>query len=235
MKAILITGAARRLGLGIAQGLAKAGYHIALHYHTSENLTARASRSLRNLGVRCELFPCDLADEEAVQQLIPRVRKVFPGLCGLVNNASLFIRSDVKTTGGGLLDQLWKVNLKAPFLLSTSFSQECKRGSIINILDAKIGKQVFNYAAYYVTKSGLAAFTKLAARELGPRIRVNAVAPGPILAPPGEDAGYLKTLAGRTPLRRRGKVTDISQAVVFLMTNQYVTGQILYVDGGQHL
>jgi NAD(P)-dependent dehydrogenase (short-subunit alcohol dehydrogenase family) len=158
-----------------------------------------------------------------------------PGLSLLINNASIFERADIKSTDAGFLARHLAINLQAPFLLTRDFARHCKKGSIINLLDAKLDKHIFNYAAYYLTKTGLAELTRLAAREFGPRIRVNGIAPGPILPAAGETRRSLVEKARALPLQRPGSVRDICAAVEFLLKNDYLTGQILYIDGGQNL
>jgi NAD(P)-dependent dehydrogenase (short-subunit alcohol dehydrogenase family) len=127
------------------------------------------------------------------------------------------------------------VNLKAPLLLMRDFGRAVESGQIINLLDTRIQSWRSTYLAYSVSKMALADLTRMAARELGPDIRVNGICPGLVLEPPGADAGYLERLASHIPLRRRGGVEDIVGAVLYLVEHEFVTGQLMYVDGGEQL
>ena len=234
-RAVLITGGSQRIGQAIALALAGRGFDIALHYnHSKKEALALAAQILRK-GVRCELFACDLTKEFQVLLLLEKVYKKFPQLNLLINNASIFLPSEIGHRGLKLLDEHWSVNFKAPFILSGEFARLCRSGQIINILDTKVVKNKTAHAGYLVSKKALHELTKMAAVEWAPRIRVNAVAPGIILPPSGKGKDYLAKRAKQIPLQKQGDVRYITQSIEFLIDNEFVTGQVIFADGGEHL
>ncbi|MFW6066517.1 MAG: SDR family oxidoreductase [Planctomycetota bacterium] len=233
--AALVTGGAKRLGRAIALALARDGYDVAVHYNRSAEPAEQLAEEIRRLGRRCETFQCELADAPAVEELAAKVHRAFPGWCVLVNNASLFERGSLAETDEQLFDRLIAVNLKAPLFLSKKFAALRERGQIVNMLDTKVSEDLSSYSAYVITKKALRDLTRLAAKELAPDIRVNGVCPGLILPPPGEDQGYLEKLVSRVALARSGNADDITSAVLYLLHNDYITGQCLFIDGGEHL
>lgn len=231
----LVTGAARRIGRAIALELASLGYSIALHYHHSKEQAEVSAAEIRQKGVRCELFSCDLSDETQTSNLTAKVFKKFPSLNLLVNSASLFERSEFAVKDLKLFNDHFAINLKAPFILSCDFFRLCKKGQIINLLDANIVKNQTSHVAYLLTKKSLADMTKLAAVAFAPHIRVNGIAPGLILPARGETAESLDRMARKIPLKRKGDILTITQSIKFLIENDYLTGQIIFNDGGEHL
>ena len=196
-----------------------------------------AGRIRENGGV-CETFSCDLRDERAVSNLTGRVLQKFSRLDVLVNNASIFEPSSLKTDERDAMKRHFAVNFYAPYLLMRSFARRAKEGNIVNILDAHVVRDRAAHAAYLLSKKALGELTVMAAVEFAPAIRVNAVAPGLIL-PPARPAGWrtgpLERLAQDVPLKRKGAAANVTDAVLFLLANDYVTGQVIYVDGGKHL
>ncbi len=233
--AVLITGGSRRIGKGLAMGLAQEGYAIALHYHTSDKDALASAAEISALGVRCEIFKCDLSRQSSVTSLIPAVLKKIPDVQVLINNASIFERASLTATSTEQFNRILDVNFKAPFLLCREFAKHCKRGSIINILDTKISKYQPVYFAYTLSKKALEQLTYMAAKELGPKIRVNGVAPGLVLPSADRNKRRLEQMAGKIPLKKSGKVQDVVDAVKYLLNAQYVTGQCLFADGGQNI
>lgn len=233
--AALVTGAAKRLGRSIAMALARDGYDVAVHYNRSAESAEQLAEEIRRLGRRCETFGCDLSDTPAVERLAGQVREAFDGWCVLVNNASLFERASLADTDESLFDRLVSVNLKAPLFLLKQFAALCRRGQIVNLLDTKVSDELTSHLVYVVTKKALRDLTRLTAKALAPDIRVNGVCPGLILPPPGADDGYLDKLASRVPLRRPGRPEDVVSAVLYLLHSDYVTGECIFVDGGEHL
>jgi len=233
--AALITGAAKRIGRAIALALAERGYDIALHYNRSRDAAAAAAEEIRAKGVRCELLQANLADADAVRQLVQRAMEALPDCCVLVNNASIFERAPLAEMSEDLLDRTMAIHFRAPLVLSRAFAARRQRGSIVNILDTKIEGWFTPYFAYTLSKKALADFTLLAAKALAPGIRVNGVAPGLILPPPGESEEYLQRLAQRIPARRHGGPADIASAVLYLLDSEFVTGQVIFADGGERL
>ncbi len=234
-KAALVTGAAKRIGQAIALDLASQGYDIALHYHHSEIEARTTAVKIRKLKRRCELFPGNLASQSDVSSLLKNVLQEFPYLSVLMNSASVFEKSQLRTSSLEFFNKQFAVNFQTPYILSQEFAKHCRSGQIISLLDTHITDYKTSYSDYLLTKKLLAEFTKLAACEFAPGIRVNAVAPGLILPPEGKRDDYLKRLALNIPLKRKGTPRHITQAVRFLIENDYVTGQIIFVDGGEHL
>ena len=234
-KAALITGGARRIGAEIVKFLAKLGYNIALHYNTSKENAKKIKEEVESVGVKCKLFQCDLSEEKKALKLLNDVKKEFPELILLINNASIFIRSKIKETDSDAFNKIFNINFKAPYILSRDFAKIINKGNVINIIDTKINNNDYIYAAYTLSKKILADFTLMAAKEFAPNIRVNAIAPGIILPPAGKTEEYLKNIIKKVPLKKRGETEDIIKALEFLLNNEYITGQIIYVSGGQHL
>ena len=231
----LITGGAKRIGNAIAKKLALHGYDIALHFNTSEEKAMSLQKHLQNTGVRCELFKCDLSNEKEVLNLIPEVMKKFNNIDLLINNASIFNRATLIETDINLFNKTFNINFKAPYILTGEYAKLIKTGHIINIIDTKAEKNDFIYSCYTLSKKSLKELTLMSAKELGPDIRVNGIAPGLILEPEGKPPEYLDEMAKNIPLKRKGNVESITNALIFLIENTFITGQILFVDGGQHL
>lgn len=231
----LITGGAKRIGKAIALALAERGIHIALHYQHSQDASEKTANAIREMGVQCERFQCDLSDLGAVEALIPAVRKKF-GCCHLlINNASIFQRAPLLDTPIELMERIIRINLEAPLLLSRSLAAGDREGQIINLLDTKITADHSPYFIYLLTKKALSEATRMAAVELGPKIRVNGIAPGLIL--PSADSGpeAFERMGQKIPLQSTGDPSVIVRAVLFLLDNPFVTGECLFVDGGEHL
>lgn len=232
--AALITGAAKRIGRSIALALARRGYDVAVHCNRSREEAEKLHDDLEELGVRCEILVCDLRSPD-MDGLVESAVQLLPGLQLLVNNASVFEKASLSETDREIFDLHFDVNLKAPFFLSKHFAESVRRGHIVNIVDARIFGLSPEYTAYALTKGALFDLTRLNALELAPDIRVNAIAPGAILPPPGKAPDYLKPLTQRIPLRQHGSPENIAQALLYLLDNEFVTGQCLTVDGGEWL
>src|SRR5665213_1418280 len=231
----LVTGAAKRIGAQVALHLAREGYQIALHYYSSKSEAMSTAKAIYKIGVRCELFSCDLEDEAQTLRLIPQVFKAFPNLNVLVNSASLFIPNRFGATDLKLFKTHWDINFKAPYILTAEFARLVKRGQVINFIDANVVKYKTNYADYLMTKKALLEFTKLAAVQWGPAIRVNGISPGMIMAPVNNQPDDRLKRACQIPLQKTGKPENILQSVRFLLENDYLTGQVLANDGGEGL
>lgn len=234
-KAALVTGGAKRIGRSIALALAEESYDIALHYGTSAAEAEKTAGEIRQLGVECATFRCDLADEQEVLCLLPRVVEKMPGLEILVNNASIFEKGKIVDTEPDFYRQHVAINFTAPYFLSRDFARICKKGQIINLLDTRVTSSDFNYAIYTITKKALAELTKISAREFAPDIRVNAIAPGIILPPPGGDRHSFEKMALKIPLKKTGGLDYVVQSVKFILKNDFLTGQLIYLDGGENL
>lgn len=241
-KVALITGAARRIGAEIASLLHQAGMNIILHYQTSKSdadaLCARFNQARSHSA--CAL-KADLLNLNEIESLITQGAKQWGRLDVLVNNASRFYKTEITETTAANWDDLLDSNLKAPFFLAKAAIPYLKKyqGNIVNITDIHAERPVRDYPVYCISKAGLVMLTKSLAKELGPEIRVNAVAPGAIAWPEGENhlSDELKNkIIQRVALRRHGEPSDIAKAVLYLVQDGgYVTGQILAVDGGRNL
>ena len=234
-RAALVTGAARRIGREISLRLAEEGWDVVLHYSSSHEEAERTAGQIRGNGVACHLLQADLADSKRVVEIIPAALSLAPGLELLVNNASIFERSPIAETDIALYERHMAVNLRAPFFLIRDFASLCKKGQVLNLLDTRIVRNESAYAAYTLTKKSLAELTRMAAREFAPSIRVNAVAPGLILPPEGGDTDTFERMAARIPLERGGDPKQIADAAIFLAGSEFITGQVIHVDGGEHL
>ena len=258
--AALVTGGAVRLGRAIALDLAAAGYDIALHYGHSAPAANETAEAIRALGRDCYPVQQDLTDAEALPTLVARAREALPGLSLLINSASAYQQAPISTTTVALFDQQLAVNLRAPFFLTQAFALQVGQGQVINIIDNKIAFNQFQYAAYLLAKQALADFTRMAAVECAPGLRVNGIAPGVVLhftrmaavefAPglrvngiaPGvvlpavtRSAEYIAWRVAGIPVQRQGRIEDVTQAVRYLLAATFVTGQILTIDGGESL
>ena len=236
----LITGAALRIGACISEQLHREGYNLILHYRRSgDAASALATRLNRIRPDSCRLLQCDLTDMTALQTMIDSLQTE-PRLDLLVNNASSFYPTPVDQVSQQDWDQLVNSNLRAPFFLSTALAPQLTRaqGCIINLVDIHAERGLAGYPIYSIAKAGLQMMTLSLARELAPHIRVNGIAPGPILWPEAEaalDGEARRQVLEKTLLGRIGSPEDIAQAVLYLARAGYVTGQILKVDGGRSL
>ena len=231
----LVTGGAIRIGRSIAVRLSELGFHIALHYRTSDTEARKTAEIIKKNKVRCQLFSCDLSDADDTFALMGRVKQWSSGLNLLINSSSVFERSSLRDWQPDHYERQWNINFKSAFILTSEFAKHCKKGQVVNILDTNIVKDKTSHFIYLLTKKSLFEFTKMAAVELAPNIRVNAVAPGPILPPLGESPAYLKKRAQNVPLREIGNPSQIADCVAFLVNSPYITGQVIFNDGGEHL
>lgn len=234
-KAALVTGSAVRLGKAIALALAENGYDIALHYHSSQAEAEQTAREICQLQRQCALFSADLAQVETLEPLLQAALSQFPHLNLLVNSASAYSQGSLLQTTPASFDKQWMVNLRAPFFLMQAYARHVGQGNIINILDNKIAFNQYAYAAYLLSKKGLAELTQLAAIELAPAIRVNGIAPGVIMPASHRTSDYLQWRIQGIPLQKQGEVAQLTQAILAILGNDFLTGQILFVDGGESL
>lgn len=231
----LITGGAVRLGKVFCTTLASAGYKLAIHYNSSSEQAAATAKEFREMGVNCEIFQFDFSEKNNVSDLIKKVRKQFPDLNVLINSASVYDQATMMETPASLLEKQFKVNFQAPYLLTQAFAQQCKSGDVINIIDNKIAFNQYQYSAYALSKKSLAEFTRLAAVELAPDVRVNGIAPGVVLPASTRSQEYIDWRIEGIPLKQQGQNDNIAQALLYLLTNDFICGQILVVDGGESL
>jgi pteridine reductase len=231
MSTAIITGGAIRIGQAMACHLASQGYNIALVHNSSD--PEKTLEKIRASKVKCNAYQCDLSDLGAVEKLIGLVANDFSDVELLINSASVFIQENIEKTSAETLTDTMNINLMAPYLLMREYKKQINKGSIINILDERIMKNIPTFAAYSVSKSALAHLTQLAAVEWGEVVRVNAIAPGLILPPKGETDDYLKRNAKNIPVKNHGNVDDILKALEYLLKSPFVNGETLFVDGGE--
>lgn len=218
----------------MAMHFAEQGYDIALHYHHSEPEAKALKEEIVSRKVRCELFRYDLSKVAGFVALMEEIKAVFPHCAGLVNNASVFERAEFLHTDESLFDRQFAVNLKAPFFLTQAFAKAFTKGTVINILDTDIVQTQGSHFAYLLSKKTLAEFTRMAARALGPDLRVNGICPG-IMLPSNElDEAYMGKLQSALPLQNLATPQQVAETACWLHVSE-VTGQLIYLDGGQHL
>ena len=215
--------------------MAERGYDIAVHYNSSEKEANETAKLIRDKGRRAGVFQANLSDTSQVRALIPRVFEVFPECSVLVNSASIFENVGFNDVTENIYDRDFTTNFKAPFFLTQDFSKTDSSEIIINMLDMRVNRIETEHFSYNLTKKLLRDFTLMSAKELGPKIRVNGICPGPILPPSDKDIEYLENIAKNTPLKKPGRPDYIIKAVNYILDNDFVTGQCLFVDGGQHL
>jgi len=236
----LITGGAHRIGAVIARRLHEEGLNLVLHYrHSAE--AARALQTVLNTQRpnSVELIQSDLLNVDAVEELIMRAASHWGRLDILVNNASSFYPTTIGSVTPAVWEDLIGTNLRAPFFLAQAAAPFLQKvgGSIVNIVDIHADRPLKNHPVYSIAKAGLVMLTKAMARELGPHVRVNAIAPGAILWPEAGLAEEAKLeIIRRTALKRQGHPQDIANTLVFLVRDaDYITGQVITVDGGRSL
>jgi pteridine reductase len=235
-KTALITGSAKRIGRACALKLAREGTDILIHYNTSEDEAEELARVIRMNGQKAWAIQQDLSYPESGEELMSKALSITKNIDYLVNSASLFPEStykDVKESDFGANIQ---VNALSPFFLSRAFARESRSGEcIINFLDTRILDNDKQHLAYHISKRILFSLTRILSEELAPSIRVNAVAPGLVIPPPGESYEYLKKRIHTNPLNKIGTLDQVSESMLFLIKNTFITGQVLFVDGGRHL
>ena len=234
----LVTGAAKRIGRLISLVLAERGANVAVHYGRSADEAAVLVDELRASGVKAAAVQADLADPAQVAGLVGKAAETLGPLDILVNNAAVYDPSRFKDRSEAHLALNVQINATAPVELSKLFAAQEKGSrslfSIVNMLDATAGDRDRN-SAYHQSKRMLLEATQRMAVELAPGVRVNAVAPGLILPPDSRDPDAFEKLAHTNPLNTVGSAQDVVDAVIFLLTSDFITGQVLYVDGGRHL
>ncbi len=235
---VLVTGAARRLGRAIALDFGQRAWSVAIHVHAVDEDALSLAREIVGLGGRAEIFAADLADEASVDGLVPAVVEKLGAPTCLVNNASLFVYDDIATATGRQWDKHFAINLKAPVFLSQALMRHLPDGAggnIINIIDQRVWKQTPHFLSYSGTKSALWAMTQTLAQGLAPRIRVNGIGPGPMLRSIHQQQADFDAQCAATPLQRGTTPDEIMVAIRFILDAPAMTGQMIALDGGQHL
>ncbi|HPF99768.1 MAG TPA: SDR family oxidoreductase [Kiritimatiellia bacterium] len=229
-KVVLVTGGGVRIGRAICEAFAAQGACVVIQYRSSRKEAVALAKDLGGVAVQS-----GLESEAACDGLVASVVKTAGRLDILVNNAAVFHKDTTASMTASKIGQEFWPNLFVPMLLTRAFAKRVKKGAIVNLVDRRITSLDAECVPYVLAKKSLAEFTKIAALDLAPRIRVNAVAPGAVLPPPGKGQKYLHDKAGPVPLKRQVKPVEVVEAVVFLAKAESMTGQILFVDGGQGL
>lgn len=237
-KVALVTGSAHRLGKHIALALAQEGCHLVIHYHHAEQEAVKTLSEIEALGVQAIAVQADLRQVDSIGALFQEVDRVYGRVDILVNSAACLQRIDLLKVSEQDWEQTINLNLKAAFFCLQEAARRMRSqgsGAIVNISDV-IGRRPWaNFPAHSISKAGVEMLTKVAALALAPEIRVNAVAPGLVLQPDGMDDQRWQQLAIKSPLQKAGVPKDITNAVVFLLMNDYITGETFVVDGGMQL
>jgi len=239
----LITGAAQRVGKALALRLASLGYAIALHYNTSSAQAESAASEMRALGVPVFPLQADLRSAAAIGRLFAEIDTLLAnpearlsGLSVLVNSAAVMPRGDAQVISATEFDNVLALNLRAPFLCAQQAYQRMSVGGlVVSISDIAAQKAWTGFPAYTISKAGLDSLTRVLARSFAPRVRVNAIAPGLVLASDNVTPDEWQRLVGRLPLPRPAVLDEIGDALEFLLKNEYITGQVIVVDGGYSL
>lgn len=234
-KTALVTGAAKRLGRACALALAEAGVNVVAHYNRSAAEADALCAELQARGVNAWALAGDLAQPDEAEALFARAVALAGPVQVLINNASIFDPNRLADISFEQVTQNAAVNAWAPFVLCRAFAAQGLPGRIVNFLDTRVDGYDWPHVAYILSKHLLAVLTRMTALEYAPGITVNAVAPGLVLPPPGEDDSYLDRLTGSVPLQRHGTAADIARTVMFLLRSDFITGEVIHVDGGVHL
>lgn len=234
----LITGAGRRIGCAVAQNLAKTGWRVAIHYNTSGREAIAAVEQINDCGGEAVAIDADLLDENAVVGLVDRAAEILGPVTCLVNNASVFEEDTPMTSTREIWDRHMDVNLRAPFLLSQGVARQLPKGvkgNIVNIIDQRVWNLTPDFTSYTVSKVGLWGLTQILARAFAPDIRVNAVGPGPTLQSTHQTAADFDKEWSSLPLQSPVSTDDICNGVQFILGADAMTGQMIALDGGQHM
>jgi NAD(P)-dependent dehydrogenase (short-subunit alcohol dehydrogenase family) len=238
LRTALVTGGAKRVGKAITLALAQAGYAVAVHVNASGAEGDALCGEIRSKGGRAAVVEGDLTDHAQVLKLVPAAVAALGPLTLLINNASMFQPDDIRTLSGELFERHMAVHLRAPLFLAQAFAAQAPDGadaSIVNVVDQRVMKPTPLFLSYALSKNGLYAATTMLAQALAPRVRVNAVAPGPTLPSSRQTPEEFARQTAKLPLWHGADPQQIAQAVLFLASAVSVTGQTIAVDGGQRL
>lgn len=238
-KAVLITGASKRIGKATTLACARQGYDIAVHYSASHEEAEDVAAQARALGVAAQTIQADLTDESAAQSLVDKAAESLgQPLTALINNASIFLEDEWDSAEAELWNTHFQIHLRSPYLLSRALAKHCPSGTtgaIVNLIDQRVWRLNPTFFSYTLSKSALWTMTRTLAQALAPKIRVNGVGPGPVLQSIHQDATTFESEAANTLLEDSVDPEEIAQACVFLLQAKKVTGQMIAVDSGQHL
>lgn len=238
-KVTLVTGGAIRVGRAIVLALAEAGCDVVIHYGSSAGPAADSAAEAAAFGVQAHTVRADLARQDETEALVPAAVAAAGPIDILVNNAAIFEEGGLAEAKASQWERELAINLRAPFFLSQAFVRQLpagREGQIVNITDARVLRAGSDHLVYRLTKAALVTLTRSLALELAPQVRINAVALGAILPPPGKDESYLQQLANeRVPLRRTGSAELVAANVLHLLRQPFLTGVVLPLDGGEFL
>ncbi len=234
-KVALVTGGAVRVGRAISAALAGEGMRMVVHYNSSAGEAEALVDEIARGGGEAVAIGGDLSDAGEVRRVAEKAREAFGGIDVLVNNASIFPAQTLEETDEETFDRAIAVNLRAPFFLIRHLAPVLRerRGQVVNLCDLAGLQSWAGYAAHGVSKAGLVHLTKVAARALAPEVRVNGIAPGAVLPPESMTEEELERIARQTPLKRLGSPNDVARALLYLLHADFVTGEVLVVDGGR--
>ena len=237
-KNLLITGAATRVGKAIALHFAEKGWNIALHYFRSSSKAKELKKIIEQNWVKVALIKADLKNSKQVEKIVPLAKKKLGAIDCLINNAALFEKDDISNFTTKSWNDHFNINLLAPTILTKQFVKQASKktvSNIINIIDQRIFNLTPFFMSYTISKSGLQTLTKTMAMRLGPNIKVNAIAPGPIIKSKRQTDRHFRNQVKSTLLKKSVRLEDICDTVEFLINNNSITGQIVAVDSGQNL
>ena len=234
----LVTGAARRIGAAIVRDLARHGWAVAIQYRASKGEAEALAREIEAAGGRTATIACDLAREAEVETLVPRAVKALGPLTCLINNASVFEMDKIDSVTRESWDRHIETNLRAPLVLSRAFARQLPagmNGNIVNLLDQRVWKLTPYFLSYTVAKSALWTLTRTLALALAPGIRVNGIGPGPALPSERQSLEQFRHQQAAVPLQHGPELAEIAAAVRFILASPSMTGQMIALDGGEHL
>ena len=237
-RAALVTGGAKRLGRAIVSMLAAEGWAVAVHCNSSREEGEALARQIRSSGGKAEVLGADLCEEAEVETLVSRATEALGPLGCLINNASIFERDEVLYVTRESWDRHMEANLRAPFVLMQAFARSLPleaEGVVINLTDERVWSLTPHFVSYTLSKAGLWTLTQTMALALAPRIRVNAVGPGPALPSPRQNQEQFDRQCAAMPLKRGTNPEEIAEAVRYILSASAMTGQMIALDGGQHL
>ncbi len=237
-KAALVTGGAARIGRAIALALGQDGWAVAVHHRASDEAAARTAAEIEAAGGRAVALRADFTREAEVEALVAHAAEALGPLGCLVNNAAVFERDDMGSASRASWERHMAVNLRAPFVLTQAFAAAlpaAHTGSIVNLIDQRVWSLTPHFVSYTLSKAGLWTLTRTSALALAPHIRVNALGPGPVLPSARQSAAQFEAQCARTPLQRGASPDEIAAGVRFILASPALTGQMIALDGGQHL
>lgn len=232
----LVTGAGHRVGRAFAVALGKRGYDVAVHYHAAKEPAAETAKEIEAAGAKAETFSCDLTSADGPATLVADVFDRMKRLDVVINSAAVMLRTPADEVTVEVWDKIFALNLRAPFFIAQAAARVMTEGGvIINISDLAAFETWPAYIPHAISKAGVVKMTESLARVLGPKLRVNSIAPGAILLPDDWDKDQAARFASTTPLRRLGSPDDAVAAMLYLIDARYVTGETIVVDGGRRI